>query len=145
MNIQMLVQPALVGALVFTKDVLIDDFLPDNPHVWVDIATNVFSKFVSQFLTEEFIVPNAGTLGLALEPAMHGAINGGVKSQFSDVDSLTSLGAIESGTRFIEGRNRRIMPTPENYTFENGFLEGAAYNAVSIAGGMGIQEIIDRL
>jgi hypothetical protein len=114
-------------------------------HLWLDVAGNVAAKLISQFVTVEFIIPQVGPYALAIEPLIHGGVNGAVKSQLIDTDSISSLGAFTRGVENIEGRQTTVRPPLSHYTFENGFLEGSAYNAASIAGGMGIDKFISMM
>lgn len=140
-SLQILVQPALVAGLVLAKDVdnvLYDRFSPDNIHVWVDIATNVAAKLVSQLVVQDFIVPELGTMALAVEPLLHGSINGGVKSMFIDVDAINSLSFISTGVEIVAGEERRHPPPCQNIIpLKMGLLK-VGYNAASIGGGMAI-------
>lgn len=147
-SIDLLIQPALVAGLVFTKDVLYDKYSPDSFHLWLDVASNVAAKLISQFVTVEFIIPQVGPSAVAIEPLIHGGVsgvNGAVKSQLIDTDSISSLGAFTRSVETIEGRQTTVRPPLSHYTFENGFLEGSAYNAASIAGGMGIDKFISMM
>jgi hypothetical protein len=144
-SIDLLIQPALVAGLVFTKDVLYDGYIPESMHVWLDVASNVAAKFVSQFITSEFIIPSVGQMALAIEPVLHGGINGAVKSTMIDTDQIRSLGAFTTGVATVGGRQRRVTPPLAHYTFENGFLEGAGYNAVSVGGGLAIDKFVSML
>lgn len=131
--IDYMVQPALVGLYVLAKDVLYDEYLPDNPHVLMDIASNVFAKLVSTIITVDVIVPYTTPMATWLEPAFHGAINGAIKHQMINTDNLNAISFIETGfesaATFTRPRGRaRVVPPVHHYTYENGFIEGASYN-----------------
>ena len=126
--IDYVVQPALVGAFVFGKNVLFDRYLPEDPHVWIDTVTNVVAKLLSSFVTLEFIEPLVGPHGTWVEPVLHGGFNGSVKHMFVNTDGLSALSFIRNP---IQSQGRRVLPPLEHYSFENGFLEGAGYNLVS--------------
>ncbi|EDQ91594.1 uncharacterized protein MONBRDRAFT_23653 [Monosiga brevicollis MX1] len=100
--IDYLVQPALVGLYVLGKDVLYDEYLPDNPHVLIDVATNMFAKLVSAVVTVEFLVPYTTPLATWIEPLFHGAINGAIKHQFIDTDSLNAISFVEQGFQQVQ-------------------------------------------
>jgi hypothetical protein len=128
--IDYLVQPALVGVFVLAKDVLYDEYLPDNPHVLIDIATNMFAKLVSRFVTIEFVVPALDTSAADwIEPLFHGLINGGIKSRFVNTDNFNAISMMRSTfTQPSRGNPRRLLPPISHYTMQNGFIEGASYN-----------------
>lgn len=125
---EFLVQPALVGIYVLIKDVIYDEYTPENPHVLIDIASNVFAKLVSGFVTVELLVPYTTPMASWLEPLFHGAINGGIKHQFVDTDNLNAASFVRSGFQFVSGQRKRVVPPIHHYTFENGFLEGLGFN-----------------
>lgn len=129
--VDLVMQPALVGLFVLGKNVLYDHFMPDNPHVWIDVGTNVFAKLVATFATLEFIVPKTGEQGVWVEPILHGVINGGIKHQFINTNNLNAASFVRNAFQTIEGQNVRVLPRVERYTFNNGFMEGAGYNLAS--------------
>jgi len=140
--IDYLVQPGLVGLYVLAKNVLYDNYLPENPHVLIDVATNIFAKLVSSAAVIEFIVPTLELpMATWLEPLLHGLINGGIKSQFIDTSNITPISMIRS--TFTKGRQpRRVIPKLEHYTMENGFLEGASYNLAAKVSTLPIEALL---
>lgn len=123
-----MVQPTLVGIYVLAKNVLWDHYMPENPHVWLDVGTNVFAKLVSAYIVVEFIVPYTNNMATWIEPLIHGGINGGIKHQFINTDNLSALAVVHTGMAYIGGKSKRVLPPIEHYSFENGFVEGLAYS-----------------
>lgn len=132
--LDMTVQPLLVGVMVFLTDVFYHEYLPESPHVWIDVALHMVSKFISTGVTVEFIVPMTGEIGRLADPALHGLMSGLVKEQFLDTDNLSALSLVESG---LNGK----IPQPQYYTFGQGFLEGLTYGGISSVVGYGIDSI----
>jgi len=117
----LLVQPALVGVMVAMKDILYNHYLPESPHVWVDVGMHMAAKLISAGVTMEFLIPNMGDMARMADPVIHGALVGVVKEQFINTDNISSLGFVETGR----------MPMPHHYTFQVGFVEGLAFGGVS--------------
>jgi len=127
----MLVQPALVGAMAALKDILYDGYLPESPHLWVDVGLHVVAELIASSITMEFLVPEVGDAARIADPLIHGGISGIVKEYYLDRDAISSLALVE-----VRGR----LPQPKYYSFESGFLQGAGYGAVSsgVAYGVGL-------
>jgi len=122
------IQPALVGALVALKEILYDGYLPESPHLWMDVGMHVAAKLISIGVTVEFLVPMVGQAARLADPLMHGAMTGLIKEQFIDSNSISMLGLVSVGR----------MPSPQHYTFQAGFIEGLCYGGVAGAIGAGI-------
>ena len=108
--------------MVAAKDILYDEFLPESPHLWLDVGLHMFAKLVSTGITMEFLVPEVGQPARLVDPLIHGGITGLVKENFIDRDSISSLGLVESRGR---------LPPPHRYSFEYGFLEGVGYGGIA--------------
>jgi hypothetical protein len=46
MMIDLAVQPLLVGAMVFLKDVFYDEYLPESIHLWIDVGIHISAKLI---------------------------------------------------------------------------------------------------
>lgn len=134
MMIDLVVQPLLVGTMVLLKDVLYDGYLPESPHLWIDIAIHVGAKLVSAGITYELLVPNLGKMAIVADPVMHGCMTGVIKENFLDTDSVSAIG-------FLESRGK--IPLPHYYTFESGFIEGLSYGGVSTGIGFLVDGMFD--
>lgn len=117
-------QPALVAALAALKGILYDEYMPENPHLWVDVGIHAFSQLVSTGVTMEFLVPMVGDAARLVNPVIHGGLSGVVKENFIDQESV-------AGLAFTTFERRGRVPPPHYYTFEQGFLEGAGYGTVA--------------
>jgi hypothetical protein len=97
MMIDLAVQPLLVGAMVFLKDVLYDEYLPESIHLWIDVGIHMSAKLISAGITYELLIPNIGNMARIADPVMHGLMTGVIKEQFLDTDNLSALGFIGAG------------------------------------------------
>ena len=127
----MFVQPALVGVMAALKDILYDGYLPESPHLWVDVGLHVVAELIASGITMEFLVPEVGDAARVADPLIHGGITGLVKGFYLDRDTISSLALVDVGGR---------LPQPKYYSFESGFLQGAGYGTVSsgVAYGAGL-------
>ena len=48
----LLLQPIFVALLVFSKNVFGDGYLPESPHVWMDVLGNIASFMTSKLIVE---------------------------------------------------------------------------------------------
>ena len=120
-----LIQPALVGCLVAAKDILYDEYLPESPHVWVDVGIHAVASLIATGVTMEFLVPEIGDAArVVANPVIHGGLSGLAKEHFVDTESVS---------RFAYANPTSRNPPSYFYTFENGFFEGLAYGSIPTA------------
>jgi hypothetical protein len=125
MSIDLVIQPALVGVMAALKDVLYDGYLPESPHMWVDVGIHMVAQLIATGVTMEFLVPTVGDAARIVDPLIHGGISGLVKENFLDADSISALSLVSNAR----------LPLPHYYSFQTGFFEGVGYG--SIASGIG--------
>ena len=122
MSMDLVIQPALVGVMAALKGILYDEYLPESPHLWVDVGVHMAAQLVASGITLEFLVPAVGDAARMADPLIHGGISGLVKENFLDTEAISSLALIETRGR---------IPQPHYYTFQTGFFEGVAYGSVA--------------
>jgi hypothetical protein len=132
--LDILVQPALVGGMVLMKDILYDHYLPESPHLWIDVGLHVVSKIVSTGITQELLVPNIGPMMLVVDPLIHGGLTGLAKEHLLDTENITALSLFNSGK----------VPLPHYYKFSTGFTEGLVYGGIATGIGYGIDSAVDK-
>lgn len=120
----LVIQPALVGALVAAKDILYDEYLPESPHVWVDVGIHAVASLIATGVTLEFLVPEVGPAARVANPVIHGSLSGLVKDGLVDSTAVSRLGNVN-----LRSRN----PPAHFYTFETGLLEGLVYGGIPTA------------
>ena len=119
--LDIVIPTTLVAAMSFLKNILIDEYLPESPHLWLDVALHTVAQLVASTATVEFIVPAAGEYGRIANPLIHGGLTGLIKENFLDTSSIASLRMFSSGR----------LPKAKNFTFETGFLEGLGYGSIA--------------
>lgn len=124
------IQPIFVTLLVFCKNVLGDGYLPESPHVWMDVLGNIASFMTSKLIVELWF-DKLFTSGLMengfnviVEPLVHGSINGLIKHMEVNTSTLNYLGVFRN---LGEGK----LPLPSHYSFLNGFEDGIVYNMMA--------------
>lgn len=122
-----IIPPIFALILTFGKDVLVDHYLLDSPHVMIDMCSNLASFIISKLIIEYGFdrMFSSGSLwqngfDMVAEPTIHGLINGAVMHSSINVSTIKSLSFIKT------------LPLPNNgNSFTQTFIDGILINMLA--------------